>query len=234
MKTLLLCRGNLSSMTKLEGTKQRRANDASGEGELTFLLWEIARVNLWVQTQISLSNSQRLLVMHTHTLTLMWPPDSEPETDSLILKQSFVCNDQDQGNRKKERTGGSNREKKKGDHRVKFNHLRFKFSSSTPRLHAGFIHGACARTPLRVREALSWIFFSSPLSCSVWLLLRGVRMALRSSPLFFPSPSFLFSPLSSVLTDPPTDSDPCAARWLIATAAVFGTMRNGVSVCFGF
>lgn len=70
-------------------------------------------------------------------------PDSKPEL-TLSLKQSLVCTDQDRGDKKKseeERAGGGGRGGGECDHRVKFNHLQFKFSFSTPRLHRRFIHG---------------------------------------------------------------------------------------------
>lgn len=132
-----------------------------------------------------LSNSPRLSVKHTHWHThthtqahsdVIGHPDSKPEL-TLSLKQSLVCTDQDRGDKKKKKKrraeswGGG-----ECDHRVKFNHLQFKFSFSTPRLHRRFIHGEVDAHLFGWER--HWAGFWEDLfslSCSVWLLLHSCR-----------------------------------------------------------
>lgn len=128
------------------------------------------------------------------------------------------------GQKKRERRelGGATekRGKKKCDHWVKFNHLWFKFSFSTPRLHPAFIHGhvhahlsGCERHWAGFWEALL------SLSCSIWLLLHGCRTGRRPSliPLF--STIFSLFLIQCPYRSTHQAAALCTARWQIAAEA---------------
>lgn len=136
--------------------------------------------------------------------------------------------------KKKQRieVGGATETRKKCDHWVKSNHLRLKFSSSTPRIHSQ----PCTRTPLWVGEAPSWTLESPAfsllfhLAAAAWPPDR--QTALAHPPFLYYLFSFAY-PVS--LQIHPLAAAHCSARWQIATLAVCTCVSLGLikTICEG-